>query len=185
MKMIATALVLAGSVLAAQTAMAESQTVSVGYAHSKIENATNLDGVNLQYRYEWDSPWGLMGSFTWMQGDDSEAWYDEDDGSKIKDSYDGKYYSLMAGPTYRVADWFSVYGSLGLAYAKIDGDTKWHGTGYRESYSADSTSVAWGVGMMLNPTENISVNVGYEGTSADLYGNRGINGYNVGLGYRF
>lgn len=183
MKKMAMAVVLAGGVLVAQGAMADSQTVSVGWAHAKIENASDLNGVNLQYRYEFNSPWGLMGSFTWMKGDDSATEYD-DAGSRIDDGYDAKYFSLMAGPTYRITDWVSVYGSLGFANTKIDGKTTWGG-GYSESYSANSTSLAWGAGLMFNPIENLSVNVGYEGTNSDLYGNKAINGFNVGVGYRF
>ncbi|EOW7727199.1 Ail/Lom family protein, partial [Escherichia coli] len=32
---------------------------------------------------------------------------------------------------------------------------------------------------------NMSVNVGYEGTKADIYGKHSVNGFTVGVGYRF
>lgn len=44
-----------------------SQTLSVGYAQSKVEDFKNMPGVNLQYRYEWDSPVSVVASFTTLE----------------------------------------------------------------------------------------------------------------------
>ncbi|WP_156964249.1 Ail/Lom family outer membrane beta-barrel protein, partial [Trabulsiella guamensis] len=51
--------------------------------------------------------------------------------------------------------------------------------------SEKSTSFAYGFGVTFNPVDNLSINAGYEGTQANLDGNRSINGFNVGVGYRF
>lgn len=36
--------------------LADNHTLSAGYAQSKVQDFKNIKGVNLQYRYEWDSP---------------------------------------------------------------------------------------------------------------------------------
>ena len=172
-------MVLVGSTLAAQDAMAESQTVSIGWAHSNVEDASDMNGINLQYRYEFNPSWGLMGSFTWMQEDESVR------GSFFKSDVKAKYYSLMAGPTYRINDWISLYGALGFANTDVKEHIRYDG-GYSGEHSENATSLAWGAGVMFNPVENLSLNVGYEGTDANYWGkDHAINGFNVGVGYRF
>ncbi|WP_125451890.1 Ail/Lom family outer membrane beta-barrel protein [[Enterobacter] lignolyticus] len=178
-KTAAAALILAGSFLGGQSAMAESQTVSIGWAHSSIEDANDLNGVNLQYRYEFNSSWGLMGSFTWMEGDETVR------GGFYKSDVKEKYYSLMAGPTWRINDWASLYGALGFANTDVKEHIRYDG-GYSGEHSENVTSLAWGAGVMFNPVENLSLNVGYEGTNADYWGKtHAINGFSVGVGYRF
>ncbi|MDY6461988.1 Ail/Lom family outer membrane beta-barrel protein [Acinetobacter faecalis] len=44
------------------------------------------------------------------------------------------------------------------------------------------TGFAYGVGLTVNPIQNIAINVGYEGTNVD---STRFNGFNVGVGYRF
>lgn len=168
-------------------AQADNHSVSVGYAQSKVEDFKNIRGVNLQYRYEFDSPVSFLGSFTYMKGDDNQNYYLSSD--YIQNHVEAKYYSLLVGPAYRINEYVSLYALGGLARTKADGHTTWHnaGDGYvgRETFSAKSTSFAYGAGVIFNPVENFSVNVGYEGTTADIEGDRDINGFNVGVGYRF
>ncbi len=71
MKKIALAVWVAAT-LTSGAALADNHTVSVGYAQSNVEDFKNIRGVNVQYRYEWDSPVSLMGSFTYMSGDQDE-----------------------------------------------------------------------------------------------------------------
>ena len=77
----------------------------------------------------------------------------------------------------------------GEARTKADADVKWLNAGtndiMRGSESYKSTSFAYGAGIIINPLENLTVNVGYEGTTADLDDNYSINGFNIGVGYRF
>uniref|UniRef100_UPI00289B0380 Ail/Lom family outer membrane beta-barrel protein n=1 Tax=Leclercia sp. TaxID=1898428 RepID=UPI00289B0380 len=74
MKKLSLAVCVAAS-LSSGAALADNQTVSVGYAQSNVEDFKNIRGVNVQYRYEWDSPVSLMGSFTYMSGDQDEHYY--------------------------------------------------------------------------------------------------------------
>lgn len=123
MKKLSLALLVA-STLMSGTALANNHTVSIGYAQSDFENLGDIRGVNVQYRYEWDSPFSVMGSFTYLTGDSSEV---DDDGAsdvlKFKDEV--KYYSLLAGPAYRINDYVSVYALGGVSYIKVDEDTTW------------------------------------------------------------
>lgn len=186
MKKISLAVFVAAS-LASGAALADNQTVSLGYAQSKVENFKNIRGVNAQYRYEWDSPLSVIGSFTYMSGDDDQKYYVDSD--SVKNHIDVKYYSLMVGPAYRINEYVSLYALGGVAHTKADVDTKWvnAGDGYtqKDSLSEKSTSFAYGAGVQFNPTEELAVNVGYEGTNADIDGSHSINGWNVGVGYRF
>ncbi|MGF6269815.1 putative virulence related protein PagC [Lelliottia nimipressuralis] len=186
MKKISLAVCVAAS-LASGAALADNQTVSLGYAQSKVENFKNIRGVNAQYRYEWDSPLSVIGSFTYMSGDDDQKYYVDSD--SVKNHIDVKYYSLMAGPAYRINEYVSLYALGGVAHTKADVDTKWvnAGDGYtqKDSLSEKSTSFAYGAGVQFNPTDELAVNVGYEGTNADIDGSHSINGWNVGVGYRF
>lgn len=168
-------------------AFADNHTVSAGYAQSKIEDFKNIRGVNLQYRYEYNSPLSVLASFTYMKGDDEQNYYLS--GDSVNNRIDAKYYSLLAGPAYRFNDYVSLYALGGVAHAKATGKTRWKDSwndkvNY-ENISEKSTSFAYGFGVVINPVDNISVNVGYEGTRASLDGSRSINGFNVGVGYRF
>lgn len=192
MKKIATTIIVVSGLLGSACALADNHTVSVGYAQSKVQHFKNIRGVNVQYRYEWDSPVSVIGSFSYMKGDDSKSYYDE-----FKDFYkhhaDVKYYSFLAGPAYRVNDYVSLYGLAGVSHTKADGGYEWRNSvgadepdGHENSsLSGKSTRFAWAAGIAINPTENMSLNVGYEGSRADIYGKRSINGFNVGVGYRF
>lgn len=167
-------------------ALADNHTVSMGYAQSKVEDFKNIRGINIQYRYEWDSPLSFIGSFSYMKGDDT---YSESiDGGLTNEYYgkvDLKYYSLMAGPGYRINDYVSLYALAGMAHTKLKDRTTWL-TQYSESYSESKTSFAYGAGVIVNPTDYLSVSVGYEGTRVKYNDdNVAINGFNLGIGYRF
>lgn len=186
MKKISLGILLAAG-LTSGAALADNHTVSIGYAQSKVEDFKNIRGVNLQYRYEFDAPVSVLGSFTYMSGDEDQHYFVDAD--SVKNSVDVKYYSLMVGPAYRINEYISLYALGGVAHTKADGDTKWVNAGdnytVHENISEKSTSFAWGAGVQFNPTEQLAINVGYEGTNVDIEGSRAINGFNVGVGYRF
>jgi putative virulence related protein PagC len=199
-KMIVTALVITGSVLLSPVVMAQQQTVSMGYAYARLNDIAGLNGINvqyqginLQYRYEWDSPLSIIGSFSYMKGDKSVAYHDAW-GDAYKISADAKYYSLLAGPAYRLNDYLSLYGLLGVAYSKINGSYQWRNSvgadepdGHLNIHASRHTaSLAYAAGVAINPINNLSINLGYEGASVDFYGSKkSLNGFNVGIGWRF
>ncbi|WP_434461487.1 Ail/Lom family outer membrane beta-barrel protein [Serratia plymuthica] len=172
-------------------AHAGQSTLTAGYAQSKVQNFKNINGVNLKYRYEWDSPISVISSFTYMSGDKSESYYIYRD--RIDNHAEVKYYSLSVGPAYRINQYISVYGLLGLNYNKVDYTSSWNNYAYNtyeymgeESGSQKKTSFMYGVGFQVNPMENLAFDVGYEGSRLDVNGrNFSINGFNIGVGYRF
>lgn len=170
------------------TAQADNHSVSIGYAQSKVQDFKNIRGVNLQYRYEFDTPVSFLGSFSYMKGDESQKEYFY--GHSTKEQVDAKYYSLLAGPAYRVNDYISLYALGGMARVKADGESALvssHGEHLAHiRASKSSNTFAYGAGVIINPVENVSINVGYEGTKADLAGSDySVNGFNIGIGYRF
>lgn len=191
MKTILTASVMVASLGFCTLAQADQQTISLGYAQSKVQDLNNINGVNIKYRYEWDSPVSVIGSFTYMSGKDDYSYYLTKD--IINNKVDIKYYSLSVGPAYRLNPYISFYGLLGLNYNKVDYKSSWNNYesgSYR--YMGDvrgnikKTSFMYGAGVQINPIENVAVDIGYEGSSLDD-GNQShaINGFNIGVGYRF
>lgn len=167
----------------------DNHTVSLGYANSKIQEMYNLKGVNLKYRYEWDSPVSVITSFTYMGGSEKEA--GSDYGYWVNDSNKSRYLSLSAGPAYRFNEFISFYGLVGVNVHKvINEETRTSRSNRSEIESERSTykhaGVMYGAGIQINPLENIAIDIGYEGST--LGGNDchySINGFNVGVGYRF
>ena len=180
---------LCGGLLAGNNALADHHTVSVGYAQSKIEDFKNIRGVNVQYRYEWDSPLSVIGSFSYMKGDDSYSEQNNYSGNveRYNEKVDAKYYSLMAGPAYRINDYVSFYGLIGVARTRVKDKATYQSqyVKYSGSYSESKASFAYGAGVVVNPISNLSVSVGYEGTRVKYNDDFAINGFNIAVGYRF
>ncbi|PHM27518.1 Ail/Lom family outer membrane beta-barrel protein [Xenorhabdus budapestensis] len=217
-------------------ANADTHTIAAGYARGKITKPAdkiNLNGFNIHYRYEWDSPVSIIGQFTYMQGHGNRSFpFYNSFGNSIpgrsayfeaKNSYRAKYFSLMAGPAYRINDYLSIYGLLGISHVtyhisapfgvsdninNINPTTGFEGTwlgldpiGMNEyidnthntKFSLRTNNIAYGAGIEINPVKNITLYLAYEGTLSKFtdtipYGegtNNYINGFNVGIGYRF
>lgn len=170
--------------------LANDQTVSLGYAHSDInmEGTKNLNGVNVKYRYDWGSPLSVISSFTYLTSDTKKT---AEMGGIINMSLDIKYYSLSAGPAYRLNSWLSVYGLLGLNYNKSNAIATWEnkvsGNNYPDQYiKSTKTHFVYGAGVQINPIDNVAIDIGYEGSSVDVDNKKyTTNGFNIGVGYRF
>lgn len=172
-------------------AYASTQTLSLGYAQSKIQNFKDIRGVNFKYRYEWDSPLSVIGSLTYMSGSG-----DYTPTVASMDIFDGhakvKYYSLAAGPAWRINQYISAYGLLGVNYNKVDYREGWYNYEGRYVYmgetslSENKTALMYGAGLQINPVENLAVDIGYEGSRLDVAGkDMSINGFTLNVGYRF
>ena len=150
------------------TASAATSTVTGGYAQSDYQGVMNkANGFNLKYRYENDTPLGYIGSFTYTEKDRSDS-----------DAYrKGQYYGITAGPAYRLNDWASIYGVVGVGYGKYQD---------RNYTTADNNTsdygFSYGAGMQFNPMENVALDVSYEQSrirSVD------VGTWIAGVGYRF
>ncbi|ELM3277223.1 outer membrane beta-barrel protein [Salmonella enterica] len=180
---IAAVALLCGGLLASTCAMADTDSFSVGYTWLKAQYEKGLNGFSLGYQHEFVNGWGILTSFAWATGDRSET----DDVASGK----FKYWSLMTGPTYRFNDYFGIYGQLGLAHFNGKGDAHYDDGDY-EHWSESRSALGWGAGVIINPVENLSVTVGYQGTRFSLgddeyedKANVSVNGFNIGVGYRF
>jgi putative virulence related protein PagC len=169
---------------------AGTQTASLGWAHSEMSSLDSLNGVNLKYRYETASPLSVIGSFTWLKGDQKFVSYAGRD--RIENKADVKSYSLMAGPAWRLNEYISFYGLLGVNNVKADVRSRWfnwQSTFADKGYLTENhkkTAIAYGVGIQLNSLENIAVDIGYEGSTFEMAGkDYHLNGFNLAVGYRF
>ncbi|EGW7511824.1 Ail/Lom family outer membrane beta-barrel protein [Salmonella enterica] len=183
-KLIFSTLVITTSVLVVNVAQADTNAFSVGYAQSKVQDFKNIRGVNMKYRYEDDSPVSFITSLSYLYGDSQASGSIEPEGIHYHDKFEVKYGSLMVGPAYRLTDNFSLYALAGVGTMKAT--LKEHSTQGDDTDSAKissrKTGFAWGAGVQMNPLENIVIDVGYEGSNIS---STKINGFNVGVGYRF
>ncbi|AWK14475.1 outer membrane protein OmpX [Candidatus Fukatsuia symbiotica] len=158
--------VVAGSALANQT------TVSGGYAQSDYQGVVNkAKGLNLKLYQEWDdSPLGAIGSFT----------HTEKSGFGGAPGYNKmQYNSIAVGPAYRISDWASVYGLLGVGHGRFSNNSLKDGNDKR---SNSDYGVTYGAGLQFNPMQNVALDFSYEKSrirSVD------IGTFVVGAGYTF
>ncbi len=155
--------------VSAGSAMAKS-TVSAGYAQSDFQGFANkANGFNLKYRYEnGNDPLSWIGSFTYTEKDRTES------GAYNK----GQYYGVTGGPAYRLNDWASIYGMVGIGYGKFTA----RGAD-REGYEHKSdVGFAYGAGLQFNPYENIALDVGYE---QNRIRSIDVGTWTAGVGYSF
>ena len=162
---------------------------SVGYAQSKVEDFKRIGGLNLQYRYESVLPVSLIAAFSWQEGSDNIG---NGSGSfdviNKRSEIDIKYYSLLAGPAYRINSLISLYAVGGFARTKATGNTQRqmnNNSIKRRALYGRETSFAYGAGIIINPRDYLTVNTGYEGTRINMADDHRINGFNIGVGYRF
>lgn len=168
-------------------AHADNHSISLGYAESMVKHFEHIKGVNAQYRYEWDSPLSVVGTVTYMSGSDVQRYFYADDDYAVtaKNDIDAKYYSLLVGPAYRINELFSFYALVGVSHVKVKQDAKFS-DGSQAHADDKSTNFTYGAGMIVNPVENFVVTVGYEGNKLNVADEHSsINGFNIGVGYRF
>jgi len=174
----------------------ERPTMSLGYQQARIKDFGDIHGGNFRFQFENAERWGVMGSLTAMKNN----WDDEytvcrqadtkcRDDYKIKHAMDKKaeYYSLQAGPTYRVSDNISVFALAGLSHSSVitnekDDPQQSPMTGNQHS----SNQYAYSSGVTLNATDNLALTAGYEGARASYDGKKhGVRSVFMDVGYRF
>lgn len=155
--------------VSAGSAMAQS-TVTGGYAQSDYQGVANkANGFNLKYRYENGSDaLGWIGSFTYTEKDRTDA------GDYIK----GQYYGITGGPAYRLNDWASIYGVVGIGYGKFQQND----TSSRDKTDSSDVGFSYGAGLQFNPVQDFAVDVGYEQSRIR---NVDVGTWIAGVGYSF
>jgi outer membrane protein X len=160
----------------ATNAFAGDSTVTAGYAQGDAQGVANkANGFNLKYRYDFDNtnPLGVIGSFTYIEHDDTSS-----------DVYSkGQYYGITAGPVYRLNDWASIYGVIGVGYGKFDNNVVNAATAdNRDKQSSSDYGFSYGAGLQFNPIENVALDVSYEQSRIR---NVDVGTWIAGVGYRF
>ncbi|MDR3434056.1 MAG: outer membrane protein OmpX [Rouxiella aceris] len=161
--------------LGTSSAFADTSTVTAGYAQGDMQGVANkADGFNLKYRFEQDSnPLGVIGSFTYIEKDHSLS----------SNSYDkAQYYGITAGPAYRLNDWASIYGVVGLGYGKFAENQYAESSVLRQKSDTSDVGFSYGAGLQFNPMQNVALDVSYEQSrirSVD------VGTWIAGVGYRF
>ena len=156
----------------AGTAVAATSTVTGGYAQSDAQGAANkMNGFNLKYRYEQDnSPLGVIGSFTYTEKDRTDSF-----GDYNKTQYSG----ITAGPAYRLNDWASVYGVVGVGYGKFQ---QTENQGLNRTASNSDYGFSYGAGLQFNPIQDVALDFSYEQSRIR---NVDVGTWIAGVGYRF
>ncbi|EER6984412.1 Ail/Lom family outer membrane beta-barrel protein, partial [Escherichia coli] len=140
-------------------------TLSAGYLHvsTNVPGSDELNGINVKYRYEFTDTLGMVTSFSYA-GDKNRQLTHYSDTRWHEDSVRNRWFSVMAGPSVRVNEWFSAYAMAGMAYSRVstfsgdylrvtDNKGKTHDvlTGSDDGRHSN-TSLAWGAGVQVNPT---------------------------------
>ncbi len=187
MKKFSTGIFVVGCLAASTAALAESQTISVGYAQSKLQRVNTLRGINVQYRYETNTPFGVLTSATYQKGSKDYMHANEDVSESAYDQ--NKAFSVQVGPVYRLNSIASMYTTIGYNHTKATQKyavSANSGAKFNTDFDTNSRAFAYGAGVIINPVSNLSVNIGYEGSRAYFTDYRAkLNGFNVGMGYRF
>ena len=155
--------------VSAGTAVAATSTVTGGYAQSDMQGVMNkTNGFNLKYRYEQDnSPLGVIGSFTYTEKDRTDSFGDYNK---------TQYYGITAGPAYRLNDWASIYGVVGVGYGKFQDNS------YPNKSDMSDYGFSYGAGLQFNPIENVALDFSYEQSRIR---NVDVGTLIAGVGYRF
>ncbi|EET1586294.1 Ail/Lom family outer membrane beta-barrel protein, partial [Escherichia coli] len=95
-------------------------TLSAGYlqTHTDMPGSDDLKGINVKYRYEFTDTLGLVTSFSYA-GDKNRQLTRYSDTRWHEDSVRNRWFSVMAGPSVRVNEWFSAYAMAGVAYSRV------------------------------------------------------------------
>ncbi len=154
--------------LSAGTASAATSTVTGGYAQGDMQGKQNkAKGFNLKYRYETESPLGYIASLTYIEKNATRSGVYEK----------GEYYGFTAGPVYRINDWVSAYGVIGMGHGKFQTveDVYYRNTNGDFGFS-------YGAGLQFNPMESVALDFSYEQSRIRHVD---VGTWVVGAGYRF
>lgn len=184
-------------------AASEGFTIPAESIVSKADKYSDPRGVAAKVRYEFTDQWGVIGALTYLNSSASGRLYSKNAAGDVAETVSGhgeinsKYYSLQAGPTYRVNDYVSGYVMAGLASAKVERyfDYEYQqpgkqkngkpyprksGTLFRNDES--KTQLTYSAGLQFNVYNGLVLDVAYEGSGS---GNWKTSGFNVGVGYKF
>lgn len=160
---------------------------SLGYSHGKITDGNTLRGADLKYSSNHGT-WGWIASANYMKGSSNNV-KGSYEGSSLYDGHlKSKYFSLTAGPSFKLSDRVTVYGTLGWARTKSELDSKYRSTDESGNYNfkTKTDALAYSVGMQFKVRKHLIIDAEYEGTTSNnALDDKHLNSFNIGLGYIF
>ncbi|MFC6377456.1 Ail/Lom family outer membrane beta-barrel protein [Tatumella terrea] len=191
MKKYSVLLTLVAGVLVTMPVYAARHSVSLGYTGAKVADVNNLRGLNLKYRYEWNTPLSLIVSASYLK---STTYYEH---HRLYQSYESKTrireYSFLAGPAWRFNEFFSVYGQAGITVNKTE--VNWlnvftpplnRGLAYMFHKQSRSTVPMVSLGTQINPLNRIVLDLSYDIARPKVSGEtKTFSSFNLGAGMAF
>lgn len=152
-------------------------TISAGYAQIKMAGQVQMHGGVFSIRQELNSQFCILATTTYAQNK-----YDLDKpiNTFFKD-VNTRYYSVMAGPTIRLNEFISVYGTAGMSQIQFKADAS-------EVKKFKKNTFSWGAGLIINPAQMLSVSLGYENSRykfKDPDNRIVLDGFIANIGYHF
>lgn len=184
-------------------AASEGFTIPAENVVSKADKYSDPRGVSAKVRYEFTDQWGIIGALTYLSSSASGRLYSENAAGDVAETLSGHgeinstYYSVQAGPAYRINDYVSAYAMAGLATAKVERyfDYEYQQPGKQKTGKAyprksgtllrdneRKTQLTYSAGLQFNVYSGLTLDVAYEGSGS---GDWKTSGFNVGLGYKF
>lgn len=152
-------------------------TLSAGYAQLKMAGQNPIHGGVFSIRQEINSQFGILATATYAQ---NEYDLNKPVNTFFKDVH-ARYYSVMAGPTLRLNDVISVYGTAGMSQIQFKSESS-------EIKKLKKNAFSWGAGLIINPAEMVSISLGYENSRYKFKGSDNrivLDGFVANIGYRF
>ncbi|MEY0451284.1 Ail/Lom family outer membrane beta-barrel protein [Proteus terrae] len=172
-----TGLLATSSVYAQNDFKLEKTTLSAGYAQVKMAGQNPMHGGIFSIRQEINSQFGVLATATYAQ---NEYDLNKPINTFFKD-VNARYYSVMAGPTIRLNDFISVYGTAGMSQIQFKSQSS-------ELKKLKKNAFSWGAGLIINPAEMVSISLGYENSRfkfKDADSKIILDGFVANIGYRF
>ncbi|EAC1891663.1 Ail/Lom family outer membrane beta-barrel protein [Escherichia coli] len=175
-------------------------TLSAGYLHARTNapGSENLNGINVKYRYEFTDTLGLITSFSYANAEDEQKTHYSDT-RWHEDSVRNRWFSVMAGPSVRVNEWFSAYAMAGTH--SLSGSTnaagnhshrdgrRFNPSVFKDTYQYGYTSSGqntWGVqgsvGMSTGWLANTSTDGNHSHSLSGTAASAGAHAHTVGIG---
>ena len=169
---------------------AAEHSLSLGYTRAKLDSV-KLHGADIKYRFEWGSPWSVIGSFS-FQTKNTGLISDNSQGIKSGENKI-KIGSLMAGPAWRFNEFFSLYGMAGLNKLKLHQQWKMNqansnGTQSSQQFSDSShhLSPVISIGTQINPLNSVVIDLSYSVSRQKTgYARYNFNVLGLGVGVKF
>lgn len=173
---------------------------SLGYIHTEMDNtdaardyfgqgvdlSTNLNGVNFKFGFKpADMRLGVITSLSYSGKTTEYKYRNPNTGRRYTEKFEQSYGSILVGPSYEVASWFTPYALVGIAFNTNEYryDSRWS---YYDDDDDTKTAFAFGGGFQIHPfnlgSGQVLIDLSYERA---LFKDNTTDSFVIGGGYRF